>query len=71
LPGNEDSPIGQGKKIAISFDGYLIAFSTKATNPHMPSVNIVIQNMTSGESLAVSMVPCTSLGHPTLAAKCG
>ena len=35
--GNADSPIGQGEKIAISYDGNYAAYSTKATNLGVPA----------------------------------
>jgi hypothetical protein len=66
MPGNEDSPIGQGEKIAISFDGLWVAFSTKSTNLGAPSVNIVMHNMISGENKAVSKVTGSSVGRPTI-----
>jgi len=66
MPGNEDSPIGQGEKIAISYDGLWVAFSTKATNLGVPSVNIVMHNMISAENRAVSKVTGSSVGRPTI-----
>ncbi|MHB1196623.1 MAG: TolB family protein [Lutibacter sp.] len=71
VPGNEDSPIGQGEKIAISFDGLWVAFSTKASNLGAPSANIVMHNMSTGENRAVSNVTGSSVGRPTITATGG
>lgn len=71
MAGNEDSPIGQGEKIAISFDGSWVAFSTKATNLGVPAVNIVMHNMKTGENRAVSNVTGSSVGRPTISATGG
>ena len=65
-PGNADSPIEQGEKIAISFNGTWVAFSTKASNLGVPSANIVMHNMTTGENRAVSSVIGSSVGRPSL-----
>ncbi len=65
-PGNADSPIEQGEKIAISFNGKWVAFSTKASNLGVPAANIVMHNMTTGENKAVSSVVGSSVGRPTM-----
>ncbi len=39
IEGNGDSPIGQGQKIAISYDGQCTAFNTKAKNLGAPDYN--------------------------------
>lgn len=65
-PGNADSPIEQGDKIAISFDGKWVAFPTKASNLGVPAVNVVMHNMITGENRAVSTVAGSSVGRPTI-----
>jgi len=65
-PGNEDSPIQQGEKIALSFDGNWVAFSTKASNLGVPSANIVMHNMTSGKNQPISSVNGSSVGQPAI-----
>ena len=65
-PGNEDSPIQQGEKIALSFDGNWVAFSTKASNLGVPSANIVMHNMTTGKNQAVSSLNGSSVGLPAI-----
>lgn len=70
-PGNGDSPIGQGEKIAISFDGSRVAFSTNATNLGVPAANIVMHNMLTGENSAISSVAGSSVGRPVISAQAG
>ena len=65
-PGNGDSPIEQGEKIAISFNGKWVAFSTKASNLGVPSANIVMHNMIGGENKAISSVVGNSVGRPAI-----
>ena len=65
-PGNADSPIEQGEKIAISFDGSWVAFSTKASNLGVPAANIVMHNMSTGKNRAISSVVGSSVGRPTI-----
>jgi hypothetical protein len=67
-PGNEDSPIGQGEKIAISYEGNWVAFSTKTTNLGVPSSNIIMHNMTTGVYRAVSSVVGSGVGRPSISA---
>ena len=65
-PGNADSPIGQGEKIAISFDGKWIAFSTNSSNLGVPAANVVMHNMSTGKKRAVSLVAGSSVGRPSI-----
>jgi Tol biopolymer transport system component len=64
--GNADSPIEQGEKIAISFDGTCVAFSTKASNLGAPAANIIMHNMKTGENRAISAVNGSSVGRPSM-----
>ena len=70
-PGNGDSPIEQGEKIAISFDGKWIAFSTNASNLGVPAVNVVMHNMSTGKNRAVSLVVGSSVGRPSISTSGG
>lgn len=65
-PGDGDSPIGQGEKIAISYDGKWVAFSTKATNLGVPAANIVMHNMTTRNNKIVSSVVGSNVGRPSI-----
>ena len=58
--------IEQGEKIAISFDGNWVAFSTNATNIGAPAANIVLHNMTTKQNRAVSSLNGSSVGKPTM-----
>lgn len=70
-PGNADSPIEQGEKIAISYDGNWLAFSTKASNIGVPPSNIVLHNMVTGNKRAVSTVVGSNVGRPTISYSAG
>jgi Tol biopolymer transport system component len=48
--GNGDSPVGQGEKIPITFDGNQVIFTSKAANL---GGSLLIQNLTEGTSLRV------------------
>jgi Tol biopolymer transport system component len=63
VQGDGDSPIGQGEKIAISFDGSLIAFSTKATNL---GGNILVRRLTGNEFTAISGDTVSSVTQPVM-----
>lgn len=53
-PGNGDSPIEQGDRIAISHDGRFLAFSTKSTNLGVPAYNFVLHDMTTGKNTKIT-----------------
>lgn len=60
--GNADSPAGQGEKIAISFNGSWVAFSTNATNL---GSGIILKNVESGEIRVVS-TDKAGVGRPAI-----
>jgi len=64
--GNGDSPIEQGEKIAISFDGKWVAFTTNATNLKVPATNVVMHNLATGENKIVSSVSGSTVGRPSI-----
>lgn len=66
MEGNSDSPIGQGEKVAINYDGTWTAFSTKATNLGVPENNIIMHNSTSGKTIAVTNIAGSSVGVPAM-----
>jgi len=68
---NSDSPIGQGEKIAITFDGSCVAFSTNTTNLGVPAANVVMHNRVTGQNKAVSAVAGSSVGRATLSQQGG
>lgn len=63
-----DCPIGQGEKIAISYDGRWTAFSTIAKNLGMPQYNIVMHNSSTGQTKAVTAEKGSSVAVPVLSA---
>ena len=54
IEGNGDSPIGQGEKVAISYDGKWTAYNSKAKNLGAPDYNFFTHNSTTGETRAVT-----------------
>jgi hypothetical protein len=65
--GNKDSPIEQGEKIAINFDGSWVAFSTRASNLGAPENNILAHNIISGETRAItSLTEGRGVGTPSI-----
>lgn len=65
-PANGDSPIEQGEKIAIPFNGKWVTFPTKASNLGVPSANIVMHNMIGSENKAISSVVGSNVGRPAI-----
>ncbi len=61
--GTGDSPAGQGEKIAISFDGMLIAFSTGASNF---GGNLAIRDLSKGETRIVAANTKVGVGRPAI-----
>jgi hypothetical protein len=64
--GNGDSPISQGERIGISYDGKWITYNTNATNFGVPKGNIVVQNTISGKIIPVTSITTGSTGTPML-----
>ncbi len=63
---NGDSPIGQGEKIAISYDGSFVAFTTNATNLGVPAGNILLRNIISKETIFITKENGVSVGRPSI-----
>ena len=63
-----DCPIGQGEKVAISYDGKWTAFSTIAKNLGMPQYNIVMHNSITGQTKAVTTEKGSSVAVPAMSA---
>lgn len=64
--GNGDSPIEQGAKTGISYDGSWISFNTNATNLAVPKGNIIVKHSNSNEILAVTNITGGSTANPML-----
>ena len=61
--GNDDSPIGQGEKIAITYDGRFVAFSTKSTNL---GGNVVVRRVWGHENIPASKQTGLTVGAPAM-----
>lgn len=66
LPSNGDSPIAQGERVAISFDGTWVAFPTKATNLGAAGSNIIVHNRMTNKKFAASDVKGSYVGRPAI-----
>lgn len=65
-PGNHDSPIEQGERVAISHDGTWVAFPTKSTNLGVQSSNIILFNTQTGKKTAVTNTRGSYVGRPAI-----
>ena len=64
--GNGDSPIGQGERIALSANGEMMAFTTKATNFGVPENNLVLYSLVTREMKPVSFAKGTYVSTPSI-----
>lgn len=64
--GNADSPVGQGERVALTFDGQWVAFTTLASNLGVPADNVVLVNRVTGQTRAVSSSATGSVGVPAM-----
>ncbi len=62
-PGDKDSPIVQGERIAISYDGAWVAFPTAATNL---GGNMIVKNIQTGEIKAYGTAGQVGVGNASL-----
>ena len=67
VQGNADSPLGQGERVGLSYDGTWVAFSTAATtlgfDPGTTGVsNMVMHNRVTGETRALTSQITSSVG---------
>lgn len=54
VQGDANSPVGQGERVALSYDGAWVAFNTSATNLGTTADNAVMHNILTGETRAVT-----------------
>ncbi|MBL7725119.1 MAG: PD40 domain-containing protein [Chitinophagaceae bacterium] len=66
IEGDGDSPISQGEKVGISYDGTWITYNTNATNLGVPKGNIVLQNTESGKIIPITQITHGSTARPML-----
>jgi hypothetical protein len=67
VQGNSDSPLGQGERVALSYDGTWVAFSTLATTLGFNSgttgvSNMVMHNRVTGETRPLTSLTTSSVG---------
>jgi len=55
VPGNGDSPVGQGERVALSYDGRWVAYTTGATNLGVQAGQVVLRHLASGETRAIGV----------------
>lgn len=65
-PGNHDSPIDQGDRLAITHDGTWVAFPTKASNLGAQSSNIILYNTQTGRKQVVTDTRGSYVGRPAI-----
>jgi len=62
VQGNADSPVGQGERMALSYDGTWVAFSSNASNLGAPAGNVLMHNRVTGETRVLSSQTGSSVG---------
>jgi Tol biopolymer transport system component len=60
--GNADSPVGQGERVALKYDGSRVAFSSNASNLGTGAGNVLMHNLVTGETRVVSSQTGSSVG---------
>jgi Tol biopolymer transport system component len=70
VQGNGNTPVGQSEKVTLSYDGRWIAFTTNSgnitANKNPGNENIVMRNLDSGETIAVTEKEGYSFSAPVL-----
>lgn len=66
LDGNGDSPVGQGERIGISYDGSWITYNTAADNLGVPKGNIILQNTITGQRIPITRSAYGSTARPAI-----
>ena len=62
VQGNADSPVGQGERVTLSYDGNWVAFNTSASNLGAAAGNVLMRNWVSGETRVLSSQSGSSVG---------
>jgi hypothetical protein len=65
-PGNHDSPIEQGDRLAITYDGTWVVFPTKATNLGVQGSNLLLYNTQTGKKQVVTDTKGSYVGRPAI-----
>ncbi|EHR69771.1 periplasmic component of the Tol biopolymer transport system [Burkholderiales bacterium JOSHI_001] len=69
VQGDGDSPLGQGERPALSYDGQWVAFSTRASNLGVPINNVVMRQWATGQTHRVSDLAISTVGAPVMSRK--
>lgn len=64
--GDGNSPVGQGERIGISYNGTWITYNTNASNLGVPKGNIIKQNTQTGEIIPVTKITSGSTARPMI-----
>lgn len=64
--GDADSPIGQGERVALSFDGSLVAFSSNATTLGATAGQVLLRDLAGGRTTLLSTGNTGFVGPPSL-----
>lgn len=64
--GDGDSPVSQGERIGISYDGRWITYNTAATNMGVPKGNIIMQDTRTGRIVPITMISGGSTARPMI-----
>lgn len=65
-PANADTPFEQGERPSLSYDGSVVAFSTKAKNLGIPDWNVAIVDVKTGTIKPANTTPGNFFGPPVL-----
>lgn len=63
---NGDSPIAQGERIGISYDGRWITYNTTASNMGVPKGNIIMQHTGTGRIIPITQTTAGSTARPMI-----
>lgn len=66
VEGNADSPYGQGEKIALTYNGVIAVFTTKASNFGTPAGNVVLYNLNTRKMIPVSSITGGYVSTPSV-----
>lgn len=69
IEGNGDSPYGQGERIALSYNGEIAAFTTRAANFGTPAGNVVMYNLNTKKMTPVSSITGGYVSTPSISRK--
>jgi Tol biopolymer transport system component len=69
--GNGDTPIGQGERAPLSYDGSWVAYSTLAGNLGGAGNNVMLHDLITGETRVISNQLTSSVGIPALSRDAG